>query len=96
MSTLNSNVQAGGQNTLCEYCAELFAFISLATIFSPIWVPIWCCIKVKGLIYRIFQRFAAWMEEPPPENAPHEPRTLLGKWLKANKEKVCPLLEWED
>lgn len=80
--------------SLCEYCQRLFADMFLV-------LPVMTCMLIVGspfiaLIYiccKIDEWWAARKKAQQPGSK--EPRTLLGKWLKAKKEKVCPILEWE-
>jgi hypothetical protein len=75
---------------LCSYVSELFFLI----LFG---------FPLMGLVLVLFGPFillADWMERnsknKKSEEEPKEPRTLLGKWLKAKKDKVCPMIEWVD
>jgi hypothetical protein len=62
------------------------AISTVAVVLSPIWVPAWVYCKLQD---RFDEKF------PPKEKPAREPG-LLRQWLKAKKDRVCPLLEWTE
>lgn len=74
--------------SLCAYVGNLtlclLTFPILTVIFSPL------------LLFVVIADYLDSKKSTEPEKPkqPREPKTLLGKWLKARKDKVCPLLEW--
>lgn len=85
------------QMSLCKYVACL--------IFLLIWGPIfWSAALVIIIVLSPFligaALLCAWEDyrakHPCPPREPFWSRTLIGKWLKAKKDKACPLIEWED
>lgn len=86
--------------SLCRYCRELFlAFLSLPFRGILLVVCMICFIIILAVEY-VWEK----LHDPNPYQditpvkesiAPKEPKTLLGKWLKSKKEKICPLLEYE-
>jgi hypothetical protein len=78
------------QTSLCEYVSWLAFLICLVTPTVSLFM---ICVSPFLLFGWIEEEYSSQKNaEPLP---PREPRTLLGKWLKAKKEKVCPMLEWE-
>ena len=73
----------------CDYFGHLICllfiglplFAVLTVLLSP--VILWEWMVEKG-----------WIKKP--EEGRREPTTLFGKWFKAKKEKVCPVIEWTD
>ena len=80
--------------SLCNYVWNLIFFLLVFIILIPFFLII--------LGFYIVGTIGDWIlkklpeSKPKPPKPPREPKTLLGKWMKAKKEKVCPLLEWEE
>jgi hypothetical protein len=72
------------QKSFCEYFAHLIALIFIG-------LPL---LAVMMVILGIPVVIIEWCEKrwPKKENKEWEPKTLVGQWVKAKKEKVCPLL----
>ncbi len=72
--------------SLCAYCERVFRCVPAAVLFClllPVFIPLIVC--------------EVWPKTWRPKNKISSgPRTLFGKWLKAKKEKVCPMLEWTE
>lgn len=73
-------------NNLCSYVQILVGWTLVLILISPLFLVI-------TTITDWVEKFSNREKKDP---IPREPRTLIGKWLKAKKEKVCPLLEWEE
>jgi hypothetical protein len=77
------------QTNFCDYFGHLMAllfiglplFAVMAVLLSP--ALLWGWMEDKG-----------WIKKP--QEGRREPTTLFGKWFKAKKEKVCPVIEWTD
>jgi hypothetical protein len=82
--------------SLCRYCNELILTICIG-------LPILSMMVILTSPLFIACYVGEWWDirkskQPVKSKAPklsREPRTLLGKWLKAKKDKVCPILEYE-
>ena len=87
--------------SLCEY---FFILMMILFVGIPFVVPlyytviflyyiaysiIYCICTIVNYIERIISCF--WNK-----TGIKEPGTLLDMWLKAKKEKVCPMIEWTD
>jgi hypothetical protein len=84
--------------SLCGYFWTLCLHLTIVPAFMVMTSPIWIPIVALGAML-------AWLEEKEAARkakqelipkSPRGPRTLLGAWLKAKKEKVCPIIEWSD
>ncbi len=58
----------------------------LTILVSPFFLLCWIADK------RDEWRMARQLKKADPDN----PNTLIGKWLKAKKDKVCPIIEWTE
>ena len=84
--------------TLCRYCELLFLTIVFLPIFFAIASPF------IGVGYLVLILLPDWLEKRSKEKPLEElgpdgrpiPRTLAGKWLRAKKDRVCPILEWTE
>lgn len=73
--------------SLCSYVTELMALV----MFGIPTISITAVVLSPALLIDWFERKYPRAKPMPPK----EPKTLLGKWLKAKKDKVCPLIERE-
>lgn len=90
------------QANLCWYFWQVMAtlfIIFLAVLLSPLWIP------VVGLIFLGCWWYGKWEDKEMErrkaagltwnEPWPKKP-SLIRAWFKAKKDKVCPIIEWED
>lgn len=89
--------------SLCNYCCSLLCVpfvigyvvlmyslaVGLLVITAPIWVPVLAFLDWHERRCRR-QMVERKEGDPPPRSS------LLLAWLKAEKSKVCPLVEWEE
>jgi hypothetical protein len=73
--------------SLCDYFPKLVLTLFLSVTVYIISSPIFLLILLADYLPET---------KPPIKVKPKEPRTLFGKWLKAKKEKICPLIEWTE
>ena len=77
--------------SLCMYFWQLcFLLFFLSTVGLFVFIALSPMIFIEWLGYDLSKKKVEVKREPT------EPRTLLGKWVKAKKEKVCPLIEWTE
>ncbi len=74
---------------LCSYSGQLFLLIVFCL---PLLAVIVTLVAPAALLGNLIERWVSARKE----RLPQEPKTIIGKWLKAKKEQVCPLLKWED
>lgn len=79
----------------CKYFRELFLLICFGLPLIGVMILLMSPIFCAAYILDFFDKRKSDKKLNKMANSTGEPRTLLGKWLKAKKEKVCPILEWE-
>lgn len=60
---------------------------TLASVFFVVWV--WLAFLMEP-VFKFFRKFKS--DKPPVEKEPN----MAIEWVKAKKNKVCPMIEWED
>lgn len=81
------------RRNLCSYFSELMMLLVFIVVF---YTPAVCLFGPIFLFIDWQERRAKANPKPPPQPNDGEPKTLVGKWIKAKKEKVCPILEWTE
>lgn len=80
------------QMSFCRYWGEVVMFLA-STPMIAIFLAVFCLFVLPIIA------LGDWLDKWANRRkglSPREPRTLLGKWLKAKKEKICPMLTWVD
>jgi len=74
-----------------SFCEYFGALVGLICIGIPMFALLMVLIGIPVFIME-------WCEKhwPKKEKKEWEPKTLVGQWVKAKKEKVCPLVEWTE
>lgn len=110
--TFRSYDGAPDNTDLCRYCHRIFwrlllwAFLLFGTLGCLVALIV---LLIQGLIYHTaaviisimivvgfiitLAFYDRWLNG---KKEPAEPRTLIGKYARASKQKVCPLVEFED
>ena len=77
----------------------IFVIAVLTVVLAPIWLPLFGLICLGVWVYSKWEdrqlqlKIAAGMH--PWDSWPKKP-SLFRAWLKAKKDKVCPVIEWTD
>lgn len=93
--TWPNSEKVGGELPPMSLCHYVFQLVYLFVFGPPFLVMAAVVFCVIGPIIFLGEWLGKRCGEKK-KKTPSEPRTLIGKWLKAKKEKACPFLEWSD
>lgn len=111
-SSFGSYESRPNETDLCRYCHRvfwaLFLRVLMIVMFSAVLIGLLYGVIWIGLIHNTLLTlsilggaialgtpvyfYLRWFEG----SVPSEPKTLVGKYVQASKDKVCPLIEFED